>query len=57
MLKISEGFDEYKSRYRFKLSLLNQAIPVYESIGLAAIVIDHLNSYREFLQNHDKFPK
>lgn len=57
MLKINEGFDEYKSRYRFKLSLLNQAIPVYESIDLAATVIDHLNSYREFLQNHEKFPK
>lgn len=57
MLKISEGFEQYKSRYRFKLSLLNRFIPVYESIDLAGMVLDKMNIYREFLQNHEKYPK
>lgn len=57
MLKINEGFKEYKSRYKFKLSLLNRAIPVYESIELAGKVLNYLNTYREFLQNHNRFPK
>jgi len=57
MLKINEGFNEYKSRYRFKLSLLNRAIPVYESIELSGKVLNYLNTYREFLQNHNRFPK
>ncbi len=57
MLKISEGFEEYKSRYRFKLSLLNRFIPVYESIDLAGMVLDHMNTYREFLQKNNVYPK
>lgn len=57
MLKINEGFEEYKSRYKFKLKLLNRSVPVFESLGLAGTVLDKLNSYREFLQNHEKYPK
>ncbi|MFO8018171.1 MAG: CoA-binding protein [Promethearchaeia archaeon] len=57
MLKINEGFEEYESRYKFKLKLLNRGIPVYESVELAAKVVDHMNTYREFLQNHGKYPK
>jgi hypothetical protein len=57
MLKISEGFEEYKSRYRFKLKLLNRNVPVYENFDLVSEVLDKLNTYREFLQAHGKFPK
>jgi hypothetical protein len=57
MLKINEGFEEYKSRYKFKLKLLNRNVPVFESLDLAGSVLDQLNSYREFLQKHGKFPK
>ena len=57
MLKINEGFEEYKSRYKFKLKLLNQNVPVFESLELAGTVLDKLNSYREFLQKHEKYPK
>jgi acyl-CoA synthetase (NDP forming) len=57
MLKINEGFEEYKSRYKFKLKLLNRNVPVFESLNLAGIVLDKLNSYREFLQTHHKFPR
>ncbi len=57
MLKINEGFEEYKSRYKFKLKLLNRNVPVFESLELAGTVIDKLNSYREFLQKHEKYPK
>ena len=57
MLKINEGFEEYKSRYKFKLKLLNRNVPVFESLDLAGIVLDKVNSYREFLQKHEKFPK
>ncbi len=55
MLKINEGFEEYKSRYKFKLKLLNRRIPVYESLDLIAQVLDNLNNYREFLQKHGKY--
>ncbi len=57
MLKINEGFEEYKSRYKFKMKLLNKAVPVFESLDLAGLVLDKINSYREFLQKHGKFPK
>ncbi|MFX1376643.1 MAG: CoA-binding protein [Promethearchaeota archaeon] len=57
MLKINEGFEEYKSRYKFKIKLLNKAIPVFESLDIAGLVLDKVNSYREFLQKHEKFPK
>ena len=57
MLKINEGFEEYKSRYKFKLKLLNRNVPVFESLELTGSILDKLNSYREFLQKHDKFPK
>ncbi|NVM16614.1 MAG: CoA-binding protein [Candidatus Lokiarchaeota archaeon] len=57
MLKINEGFEEYKSRYKFKLKLLNRNVPVFESLELAGTVLDKLNSYREFLQKHEKYPK
>ncbi|MFW9949393.1 MAG: CoA-binding protein [Candidatus Thorarchaeota archaeon] len=57
MLKINEGFEEYKSRYKFKLKLLNRNVPVFESLDLAASTIDKVNSYREFLQKHGKYPK
>ncbi|MFW9865998.1 MAG: CoA-binding protein [Candidatus Thorarchaeota archaeon] len=57
MLKINEGFEEYKSRYKFKLKLLNRNIPVFESLDLAGTVLDKVNSYREFLQKHGKYPK
>ncbi len=57
MLKINEGFEEYKSRYKFKLKLLNRNVPVFEKIELAGEVLDKMNTYREFLQNHGKFPK
>jgi hypothetical protein len=57
MLKISEGFEEYKSRYRFKLGLLNRNVPVFENFDLAGMVIDRMNIYREFLQKHGKYPK
>ena len=57
MLKISEGFEEYKSRYRFKLSLLNRNVPVFENFDLAGAVLDKMNTYREFLQKYDKYPK
>ncbi len=57
MLKISEGFEQYKSRYKFKLKLLIRSVPVFESVDLAGIVLDHLNTYREFLQNQGKYPK
>jgi acyl-CoA synthetase (NDP forming) len=57
MLKISEGFEEYKSRYKFKLKLLNRNIPVYENFDLAGKVLDNLNTYREFLQKYEKYPK
>jgi len=57
MIKISEGFEEYKSRYSFKLKLLNRSVPVYESVESAAIVLNHLNNYREFLEKHGKYPK
>ena len=56
MLKINEGFEEYKSRYKFKLKLLNRNVPVFESLELAGTVLDKLNSYREFLQKHEKYP-
>lgn len=57
MLKISEGFEEYKSRYKFKLKLLNRNVPVFESFDLAGKVLDRMNTYREFLQAHGKYPK
>jgi len=57
MLKISEGFEEYKSRYKFKLKLLNRNVPVFENFDLAGKVIDKMNTYREFLQRHGKYPK
>ena len=57
MLKINEGFEEYKSRYKFKMKLLNKAVPVFESLDIAGMVLDKVNSYREFLQRHGKFPK
>jgi acyl-CoA synthetase (NDP forming) len=57
MLKISEGFHQYQSRYSFKLKLLNRNVPVFESVDLAGKVLDHLNNYREFLQKHGKYPK
>ncbi len=57
MLKINEGFEEYKSRYKFKMKLLNKAVPVFESLDIAGMVLDKVNSYREFLQKHEKFPK
>ena len=57
MLKINEGFEEYKSRYKFKLKLLNRNVPVFESIELAGEVLDKMNTYREFLQKYGKFPK
>ncbi|MFW9882114.1 MAG: CoA-binding protein [Candidatus Thorarchaeota archaeon] len=57
MLKINEGFEEYKSRYKFKLKLLNRNVPVFESLELTGAIIDKINSYREFLQKHGKFPK
>jgi len=56
MLKINEGFEEYKSRYSFKLKLLNSGIPVFESFDLMGKVLDHLNNYREFLQAYGKYP-
>ncbi|MBY8988069.1 MAG: CoA-binding protein, partial [Candidatus Lokiarchaeota archaeon] len=39
MLKINEGFEEYKSRYKFKLKLLNRNVPVFESLELAGTVV------------------
>ncbi len=57
MLKISEGFEEYKSRYKFKLKLLNRNVPVFESFDLAGKVLDRMNTYREFLQAYGKYPK
>ncbi|TXT63150.1 MAG: putative Succinyl-CoA ligase [ADP-forming] subunit alpha [Promethearchaeota archaeon] len=57
MLKISEGFEEYKSRYRFKLKLLNRNVPVYENFDLVSKVLDRLCTYREFLQAHGKYPR
>ncbi|MFX1378002.1 MAG: CoA-binding protein [Promethearchaeota archaeon] len=57
MLKINEGFEEYKSRYKFKLKLLNRNVPVFESLELTGTVLDKINSYREFLQKHGKYPK
>lgn len=57
MLKINEGFEEYKSRYKFKLKLLNRNVPVFESLELTGVVLDKINSYREFLQKHEKFPR
>ncbi|MFX1592697.1 MAG: CoA-binding protein [Promethearchaeota archaeon] len=57
MLKINEGFEEYKSRYKFKLKLLNRNVPVFETLELTGAILDKINSYREFLQNHGKFPK
>jgi len=57
MLKISEGFEEYKSRYKFKLKLLNRNVPVYENFELIGTVLDQMNKYREFLQAHGKYPK
>ncbi|MFX1277435.1 MAG: CoA-binding protein [Promethearchaeota archaeon] len=55
MLKINEGFQEYKSRYSFKLKLLNSGIPVFESFDLVGKVLNHLNNYREFLEKHGKW--
>ncbi|MHA1343419.1 MAG: CoA-binding protein, partial [Promethearchaeota archaeon] len=57
MLKISEGFEQYKSRYKFKLKLLNRNVPVFESVDLAGMVLNHLNTYREFLQKNEVYPK
>jgi acyl-CoA synthetase (NDP forming) len=57
MIKINEGFEEYKSRYKFKLKLLNRNVPVFESLNLAASVLDKVNAYREFLQKYNKYPK
>ena len=57
MLKISEGFEEYKSRYKFKLKLLNRNVPVFENFELAGKVLDKMNTYREFLQKYGKYPK
>ena len=39
------------------LKLLNRNVPVFESVDLAGKVLDHLNTYREFLQKHGKYPK
>ena len=57
MLKINEGFEEYKSRYKFKLKLLNRNVPVFETLNLTGEILDKMNIYREFLQKHGKFPK
>lgn len=57
MLKISEGFEQYKSRYKFKLKLLIRSVPVFESVDLAGKCLDKMNTYREFLQKHGKYPK
>ena len=56
MLKINEGFEEYKSRYKFKLKLLNRNVPVFESLELTGTVLDKINLYRAFLQKNKKFP-
>lgn len=56
MLKINEGFEEYKSRYKFKMKLLNKAVPVFENLEIAGLVLDKLNTYRKFLQANGKFP-
>jgi acetyltransferase len=56
MLKINEGFEEYKSRYKFKLKLLNRNVPVFENLDLVGSVLDNLNCYREFLQRQGKYP-
>jgi len=57
MLKINEGVEEYKSRFSFKLKLLNRQVPVYENFELAGQVLNHMNNYREFLQKYDMYPK
>jgi acyl-CoA synthetase (NDP forming) len=57
MLKISDGIEEYKSRYKFKLRLLNRNVPVFENFELAGMVLDRMNCYREFLQKYGKYPK
>lgn len=57
MLKINEGFEEYKSRYKFKLKLLNRNVPVFENFELTGRILNHLNDYREFLQKYDRYPK
>ena len=51
MLKINEGFEEYKSRYNFKLKLLNRNVPVFENFDITGSVLNHMNTYREFLLN------
>ena len=56
MLKINEGFEEYKSRYNFKLKLLNRNVPVFENFDITGAVLNHMNNYREFLQKHGKYP-
>jgi acyl-CoA synthetase (NDP forming) len=57
MLKISEGFEEYKSRYKFKLKLLNRNVPVFENFDLCGKILNSMNIYREFLQKYGKYPK
>ncbi len=57
MLKISEGFEEYKSRYKFKLKLLNRNVPVFENFDLCGKILNNMNTYREFLQKYGKYPK
>ncbi len=57
MLKISEGFEEYKSRFKFKLKLLNRNVPVFENFDLCVKILNNMNTYREFLQKYGKYPK
>ncbi len=57
MLKINEGFEEYKSRYKFKLKLLNRNVPVFETLELTGEVLNEMNIYREFLQKNGKYSK
>ena len=57
MLKINEGFEEYKSRYKFKLKLLNRNVPVFKTLELTGEVLNEMNIYREFLQKNGRYSK
>ena len=53
-LKIMDMVEDYKEKLRFKTALFMNKIPVFESIERAAKALDQMNTYREFLEKHEK---
>jgi acyl-CoA synthetase (NDP forming) len=52
--KIIDDKGDLSKKINFKRELFNVGIPTFESVDLAARTLNHLNSYREFLEKQKK---